>query len=1046
MKFKVKDEFAGRTSKCPTCKKPIAVPNSASAKAQPAPALVGIAGGKIAQAAAGGGVTLEVRQKSADKPIEMGAVKKALAAQAMQGERYIVQGEIARGGMGVVIRAVDSEIRREVALKFLLDQSNQTKTSRFIEEAQVTGQLEHPNIVPVHDLGMDAEKRYFFSMKMVRGRSLLEILDSLRAKDAAAEKRYTLGKLLNILVSVCNAMAYAHSLGVVHRDIKPANIMVGDFGEVYVMDWGLAKIMQGDEELVGESEQFAAAMNAQPVGINRDDEEVAIAVPVADPSGEVPPGGSSRVTTNRQHSETDLTVEGTIMGTPAYMPPEQALGRLRSIGPRSDIYSMGALLYEMLALQPPVDRDGGFQSMLLKVVEGKIVAPEKRNKARAREGKIPPDLSAIAMKALAREQAKRYGTAESMRRDIELYQEGRSVSAKEDTKTELMIKFVKRNKAICAAVALMFVILFATTLFGLFSTLRANRAFADAKKAQEDSDASARKAVPAMVDAARYAIERRQFKNALAQTKMALDLQSDSPEANLLHAHLLIALNKDFSGARKNLDLFVSKRPNDTAARELRDLCGRTDGKEPADLYTAAGFLGRHQMFILAEKLIQDSLGKDDGAARQYVLVSIQNRLEKDKAFTGFSGRLTLDKSGIFAFDLNSTPVAMLAPLQGLPITRLNIHNCQNLTDLKPLRDMPLESLTMSSTFISDLSPLEGARLTSLDAHSCPQVADLKPLKDMPLKHINLTNCASFSDVVPLAAMPLNTLLLQSTAVRKLDALKNCPLQTLNLRTCGSIVDFKQLAQLKMKSLDLAGTKINNLSDLQGAPLDTLLVDNCPLIKDVTAVKELNLATLSLANCGELQDIKPMAGVTMATLNLAGCKKLTDLTPLKDARITNLTIDNCTLVGALPPLAKMSSLTNLSMAGCVKISDLTPLQGTNLTQLNLTNCKAIEDVTPLQKAPRLANLAIDNCDKITDLTPLKDLPLTQLTMTGCKGITDVSMLGELKQLATLKLPTQDLQGMEILKKVKTLTTIDGQPATNFWKAYDDKKKKRKGSP
>src|SRR5262249_3671722 len=146
---------------------------------------------------------------------------------------YGVEGEIARGGMGAIMRAFDQDIRREVAVKFLLNSADARLKARFVEEAQITGQLEHPNIVPIHQLGMHDDGRCFFSMKMVKGRTLADILKEPRKED-------TPGRLLTIFVSICNAIAYAHSHKVIHRDLKPANVMVGDFGEVYVMDWGLA--------------------------------------------------------------------------------------------------------------------------------------------------------------------------------------------------------------------------------------------------------------------------------------------------------------------------------------------------------------------------------------------------------------------------------------------------------------------------------------------------------------------------------------------------------------------------------------------------------------------------------------------------------------------------------------------------------------------------------------------------------------------------------------------------------------------------------------
>jgi eukaryotic-like serine/threonine-protein kinase len=431
MKFQLKDEFAGRTTKCSACKNPLVVPAPPAAMAAVTPAHVAGAASILAQAGIGGAnVTLELKQKPTDHTLDPCSVKQVLGRKATSGERYVIESEIARGGMGAVLRAVDCDIRREVALKFLLDQSNPGRTLRFIEEAQITGQLEHPNIVPVHELGIDGQKRIFFSMKMVRGRSLAQILDELRKGDAKAEGEYTLSRLLTVLVSVCNALAYAHALGVIHRDLKPANIMVGDFGEVYVMDWGLAKVLREDEP--------PAATDDPPLAtLALDGTETAI--------------GSNKVVTSRQ-GETELTMEGTVMGTPVYMPPEQANGQVRAIDRRSDIYSLGAILYEMLTLQTPVDKEGGFKSVLFRVIEGTILPPAQRNPKRAKEGKIPLDLAAVAMKALAKDPDRRYQAMEALRRDIELFQEGRSVSAKEDSKRELFIKFVKRNQAFSAAV------------------------------------------------------------------------------------------------------------------------------------------------------------------------------------------------------------------------------------------------------------------------------------------------------------------------------------------------------------------------------------------------------------------------------------------------------------------------------------------------------------------------------------------------------------------------------------------------------------------
>ena len=416
-KFCIKPQFAGRKTTCPTCKQPLVVPTFDPTHAVVPKDQIDGAPSSIAQVGMDGGVTLESpgRCKTGQKPVQ------ELLARRGKKDRYLIEGEIARGGMGAVLRAVDCDIRREVAVKYLLDQSDHRKKVRFIEEAQITGQLEHPNIPPVHELGVDAQKRVFFAMKMVRGRSLAQVLDELRTNARSAEKEWPLSRLLNILVNTCNALAYAHSRGVIHRDLKPSNVMVGDFGEVYVMDWGLAKVRGGPSAVAGPAPS-------------------AIAVTV--------PGSSTGKVATSRDADADLTQEGAIVGTPAYMPPEQALGKIDAIDQRSDIYSLGAILYEMLTLQAPVDKEGGYLSVLMRVGQGEIVPPEQRTPQRV----IPKELSAIALKALAKEPGNRYQTAEALRKDIERFQEGRSVSAKEDTRREQVWKFVKRNKGFSAGV------------------------------------------------------------------------------------------------------------------------------------------------------------------------------------------------------------------------------------------------------------------------------------------------------------------------------------------------------------------------------------------------------------------------------------------------------------------------------------------------------------------------------------------------------------------------------------------------------------------
>jgi serine/threonine-protein kinase len=238
------------------------------------------------------------------------------AAPGVRSGRYQLFGEIARGGMGAVLRARDPDLGRELAVKVLLDRhrDNPDLLRRFIEEAQVGGQLQHPGIVPVYDVGSLADQRPFFAMKLVRGRTLAELL-SERAVPSSDLPRF-----LGIFEQVCQTMAYAHARGVIHRDLKPSNVMVGSFGEVQVMDWGLAKVL---------------ARDGAPVGPGS----------VADEAGEV-------VTPARSDSDAEHSRAGTVMGTPSYIAPEQARGEVDSVDERADVFALGSILCEILTGLP----------------------------------------------------------------------------------------------------------------------------------------------------------------------------------------------------------------------------------------------------------------------------------------------------------------------------------------------------------------------------------------------------------------------------------------------------------------------------------------------------------------------------------------------------------------------------------------------------------------------------------------------------------------------------------------------------------------------
>ncbi|MBL4848262.1 MAG: serine/threonine protein kinase [Planctomycetes bacterium] len=297
-------------------------------------------------------------------------------------ERYVVGNEVGRGGMGVVHSAADLDLGREIAVKHLKEGSHGTE--RFLREAQITGQLDHPGIVPVHDLGYAKEGGLYYVMRLVQGGlDLRKLIGRLRSGDEQAHESFSFERRVRIVQQVAQTLHFAHTRGVIHRDVKPENVLLGPLGEVYLVDWGVARLSADTPEETPDLSELG------PIRVDLDH---------------------------------PTTQEGALIGTPLYMAPEQFSGQVTS---RSDVYSLCALLYELLSLRHYLGEPAETFMELVMRAKGAVPAPAE-SFSESPNGRVPRALSLICERGLAKDPAERFASALELEEALETWLEGRS--------------------------------------------------------------------------------------------------------------------------------------------------------------------------------------------------------------------------------------------------------------------------------------------------------------------------------------------------------------------------------------------------------------------------------------------------------------------------------------------------------------------------------------------------------------------------------------------------------------------------------------------
>lgn len=835
--------------------------------------------------------------------------EKSTVLSVQGGRKYEIGPMIAQGGMGVIYEARDLNSRRVVALKVLPKDVLFPKEDllRFIREGQLTSQIEHPNIVPVHEMGLDEAGSVFYTMKLVEGRTLTSILQGIRKGDAATLAEYPLARLLNIFQKVCDAVAFAHSKGVVHRDLKPENIMVGSFGEVQVMDWGLAKILYAVQSKAPEVD--AENLAERPAGwADRERME--------HKTGPMP---------TDDFGDTLKTISGRVMGTPGFLAPEQILqDKKRPPGERADIYSLGAVLYSMLTLRATV-RGDDVTEMLRRIIVGNFPTPASFNSAEetghgkpretragsARKGGFPhcPDgwiptaLSGIAMKALATSPEDRYASVQELQREIENYQNGyiwHLVIDEDFSDADALSRWeVHGGQAEVAGGEL-------RLHDGEPQVLILKRDVPGDVRLEFECrmEGTLLNCVACFVNAIRsgnyreipwngYEFEYGGYensRNAVHRFNSQIWIQPDSPLsagkvyrvlAERVGPHLRFVVNG------KEIVSLTDPDPLSGSDRVVVGFVGwNSDTRFTRIRVSALGTPWKGDVLDMAERHIQKgrydvAIGLCEDTLESFPDAERKRRAEEGlrvarqrhalaeqlpawneslrKAWPDTGVKLQMVNDGL-SLNLNEIRVETLEPLRGLP---LNILYCAHggITSLEPLRGMPLTALNCTGNPVRSLEPLRGMPLATLLCEDCP-ITDLEPLAGMALTMLQV-GLSEVADLEPLRGMPLHFLHCWSSRIESLEPLRGMSLDTLNCAG-NRIAGLEALQGMPLTNLHCGGNRIRYLEPLKGMPLRVLICSD-----------------------NEIEDLSPLAGLPVTTL---GChsNRIGDLGPLKDAPLATL--------------------------------------------------------------------------------------------------------------------------------------------------------------
>lgn len=927
-------------------------------------------------------------------------------------EKYIFRKSIGRGGMKMVIQVKDRDTMRDIAMAVFPDAANRpaAETKRFIEEARITASLEHPNIVPVYDIGVDASGSPYFTMKLLRGETLASILKKMDAEDPEYKELYPLDTLLRIFIKVCNAVAFAHSKGVIHLDLKPENIQVGDFGEVLLMDFGLAKVI---------SKSADHADDPAPVFTQQ----------------KIAPG---------------LTLDGITKGTPGYMAPEQAAGRNSQKDFKTDIYALGAILYAIATCKNPLADRSDMKQMMMDTVNGKIIPPRERTPERL----IPSALEAVILKAMSLSPENRYQSATALREEVGAFLGGFATLAEKAGILKRISLFIRRNKITFPAITVSIFLLLGFSFYAMEESARLKSGWIEVY-ADDYTDG--------VIDTDQVTF----YNSTLFSESESWKISNTG--LTLRHGEWIFFQNfKLTNGVRTVLKVIPAKGNSLIISISANAAPAKYSWEFPAGYtFVLSEYGGALDIIYKSQTTGNGSiLASSESALIPEKLNTVVIERENERFSIQINGKTTLETIDLFPLSTaNHGAVAIRSEgrgsvLKALELQRLALPEKASpliagdiLRERKHYTEAVEQYLTIADNYSS--GPITDAALAKAYSTAATFFQDknernrvmqnirqkLNPImqtykyKELILEMDAVTHWINEDYQKSLQAA--NQLLQMNPNTEIMLKILQLPHRELAPDVAEDLLD-NIAKNNRLTRIDLSGFGISSLKKLKGMRLNYL---NCSgnKLTDLDGLQKMPLESLNCSD-NQITSLEPLRFIPIKTL-ACNQNRITSLEPLNMSKMKSLNASFNQLEDL--DFSNADNLELLSIRGN-RIKSLIPLYGIGLKTLDAGQ-NQFNTLTPLCGMP-LETLLVDGSG-ISNLNPVKDMRLINLGLHQCQQLQDISPIFQMDSLQMLSLPPNP-EEIEPLRQLPALMFITdsaitpksqkSETADAFWERFDNK--------